>query len=102
ISKGLAERIVARFGESTLRVISEESARLQEVEGIGKQRARSIKAAWDEQATQRELFVFGQTYGLSPSFCLRVFKQFGSEAQRVLQAEPYRVAREVRGIGFKT
>lgn len=102
ISKGLAERIVGRFGEDTLRVISEESARLQEVEGIGKQRARSIKVAWDEQVTQRQLFVFGQTYGLSPSLCLRVFKQFGADAQRVLQSEPYRVAREVRGIGFKT
>src|SRR5690606_31890592 len=49
VSKGLAERIVKRFGNETLRIISEESARLQEVEGIGKQRARSIKLAWDEQ-----------------------------------------------------
>lgn len=102
VSKGLAERIVAKFGDDTLRVISEESARLQEVEGIGKQRARSIKSAWDEQTVQRELFIFGQTYGLSPALCLRVFKQFGSEAQTILQNQPYRAAREVQGIGFKT
>ena len=102
ISKGLAERIVAKFGESTLRVISEESARLQEVEGIGKQRVRSIKAAWDEQTVQRTLFIFGQTYGLSPALCLRVYKQFGAEATTVLQTQPYRAAREVHGIGFKT
>ena len=102
VSKGLAERIVKRFGNDTLRVISEESARLQEVAGIGKQRARSIKVAWDEQVVQRELFIFGQTYGLSPALCLRVFKQFGPEAIQILRAEPYRAAREVHGIGFKT
>ncbi|MDQ8205554.1 ATP-dependent RecD-like DNA helicase [Pelagicoccus sp. SDUM812003] len=102
VSKGLAERIVKRFGSDTLRVISEESARLQEVSGIGKQRARSIKEAWDEQVIQRELFIFGQTYGLTPSLCLRVFKQFGTEAVSVLQNEPYRAAREVHGVGFKT
>jgi len=102
ISAGLAERIVARFGAQTLRVISEESARLQEVAGIGRQRARSIKEAWDEQAIQRELLIFGQTYGLSPALCLRMLKRYGSEAERVLKEEPYRAAREVPGIGFKT
>lgn len=102
ISKGIAERIVNRFGDETLRIISEESARLQEVDGIGKQRARSIKQAWDEQVVQRELFIFGQTYGLSPALCLRVFKLFGPEATQVLKNEPYRAAREVNGIGFKT
>ncbi len=102
VSKGLAERIVERFGDDTLRVISEESAKLQEVSGIGKQRARSIKEAWDEQVVQRELFIFGQTYGLSPALCLRMYKQFGPEATQVLRNEPYRAAREVQGIGFKT
>ncbi|EDY80871.1 helicase, RecD/TraA family [Verrucomicrobiia bacterium DG1235] len=102
VSKGIAERIVKRFGDDTLRIISEESARLQEVSGIGKQRAHSIKEAWDEQVVQRELFIFGQTYGLSPALCLRMYKQFGPEATAVLRNEPYRAAREVQGIGFKT
>ncbi len=102
VSKGIAERIVKRFGDDTLRIISEESAKLQEVSGIGKQRASSIKEAWDEQVVQRELFIFGQTYGLSPALCLRMYKQFGPEATIVLRNEPYRAAREVQGIGFKT
>ncbi|MFC0534861.1 SF1B family DNA helicase RecD2 [Pelagicoccus mobilis] len=102
VSKGLAERIVQRFGDDTLRIISEDSAKLQEVSGIGKQRARSIKEAWDEQVVQRELFIFGQTYGLSPALCLRMYKQFGPEATNILRNEPYRAAREVQGIGFKT
>ncbi|MDQ8199470.1 ATP-dependent RecD-like DNA helicase [Pelagicoccus enzymogenes] len=102
VSKGLAERIVDRFGDDTLRIISEESAKLQEVSGIGKQRARSIKEAWDEQVVQRELFIFGQTYGLTPALCLRMYKQFGPEATQVLRNEPYRAAREVQGVGFKT
>ncbi|MCH6258017.1 ATP-dependent RecD-like DNA helicase [Puniceicoccaceae bacterium K14] len=102
ISKGIAERIVKRFGEDTLRIISEESARLQEVEGIGKQRAASIKVAWEEQSVQRELFIFGQTYGLSPALCLRVYKQFGTDSIRTLRSEPYKVARDVHGVGFKT
>ena len=102
ISKGLAERIVERFGEDTLHVISKDSAKLEEVSGIGRQRARSIKAAWEEQAVQRELFIFGQTYGLSPSLCLRMYKRFGTEATTILRQEPYRAAREVSGIGFKT
>lgn len=102
VSKGIAERIVQRFGEDTLRIISEDSARLQDVSGIGKQRARAIKDAWDEQAVQRELFIFGQTFGLSPALCLRVFKKFGAEATATLREHPYRAAREIPGIGFKT
>ncbi len=51
---------------------------------------------------QRELFIFGQTHGLTPSLCLRLYKQFGPEATAILQREPYRAAREVQGIGFKT
>lgn len=102
VSKGIADRIVTKFGEDTLRIISEESARLQEVGGIGKQRAASIKVAWEEQSVQRELFIFGQTYGLSPALCLRVYKQYSIESIHILRNQPYRVAREVHGVGFKT
>ncbi|MEM9161153.1 MAG: helix-hairpin-helix domain-containing protein, partial [Verrucomicrobiota bacterium] len=102
ISKGLAQRIVKQFGAQTLKIISEDSARLQEVEGIGKQRARSIKEAWDAQTAMRDVMVFLQTYGVTVSQCLRIVKQFGSEARRILETEPYRVARETHGIGFKT
>lgn len=102
VSKGLADRVVAAFGEDTLRVISEESARLQEVDGIGRQRARSIKEAWDAQVALREVMVFLQTYGVSVSQCLRLVKQYGERTRALLETDPYRVAREVSGIGFKT
>lgn len=102
IGKVYANKIVDQFGEDTLRVISEESALLRKVPGIGKGRATAIKVAWDEQSALREVMVFLQTYGVSVSQCLRIVKSYGSEARTVLQQEPYRVAREIDGIGFKT
>jgi exodeoxyribonuclease V alpha subunit len=83
-------------------VISEESGRLRDVPGIGKGRAAAIKATWDEQRALREIMVFLQTYGVSVSQCLRIVKRWGAEARTILQNEPYRVAREIDGIGFKT
>ncbi len=102
VSKGLANRIVKRFGESTLKVISEESARLQEVEGIGKQRARSIKEAWDEQSHIRDLSLFLAPYGVAPTQVLKIYKEFGFVAIDLIRENPYKLAREIRGIGFKT
>ncbi len=102
VSKGLADRIVKRFGESTLKVISEESARLQEVDGIGQQRARSIKEAWDEQSHIRDLSLFLAPYGVAPSQILKIYKEFGFVAVDLIKENPYKLAREIRGIGFKT
>jgi len=102
IGKVYANKIVDAFGKDTLKVISEESARLREVPGIGKGRAQSIKAAWEEQHAVREIMVFLQTYGVSSAQCVRLVKQYGNEARNVLKNEPYRVAREIDGIGFKT
>lgn len=102
IGKAYAKKIVDRFGTDTLRVISEESARLRDVPGIGPQRAARIKAAWDEQRALREVMIFLQTYGATVGQCLRLVKRYGNEAKAILQREPYRVAREIDGIGFKT
>lgn len=102
VSKGLADRIVKRFGESTLKVISEESAKLQEVDGIGKQRARSIKEAWDEQSHIRDLSLFLAPYSVAPSQILKIYKEFGFVAIDLIKENPYKLAREIRGIGFKT
>jgi len=102
VGKVYAEKIVEAFGTDTLRVLSEESARLRTVPGIGPKRAVAIKAAWDDQRAFRELYIFLQTYGVTPGQCLKVIKTFGSSAQRILSTEPYRVAKEIDGIGFKT
>lgn len=102
IGKTYAEKIVARFGEDTLKVISTQSGRLREVPGIGEQRARSIKKAWDEQSALREVMVFLQTYGVTTGQCLRIVKKYGALAPINLEADPYLVAREIDGIGFRT
>ncbi len=102
IGKVYALKIVDAFGTDTFRVLSEESGRLRDVPGIGQKRATAIKQAWDSKRTERELYIFLQTYGVTPSQCLKLVKQFGTDAKRILTTEPYRAAREVEGIGFKT
>ncbi len=75
---------------------------MKNVPGIGPQRAAAIKQAWDEQRALREVLVFLQTYGATVGQCLRLVKKYGNEAKAILQREPYRAAREIPGIGFKT
>ena len=102
IGKTYANKIVDHFGADTLRVISEESGRLKEIEGIGKLRAKSIKEAWEEQKAVREVMMFLQTYGVTDALCLRLVRKYGNSAKTILETEPYRIIREVKGIGFKT
>ncbi len=102
VGKVYANKIVDAFGTDTFRVLSEESARLRDVPGIGKVRASAIKKAWDEQRSFRELYIFLQTYGVTPGQCVKLINKYGGEARQILQREPYRVAREIDGIGFKT
>ncbi len=102
IGKVYANKIVDVFGTDTFRILSEESARLREVEGIGQKRAAAIKRAWDEKRTERELYIFLQTYGVTPTQCVKLVKQYGAQAKAILTTQPYRVAREIDGIGFKT
>ncbi len=102
IGKVYANKIVDAFGTDTFRVLSEESGKLRKVEGIGKVRAASIKTAWDEQKVLREVHIFLQTYGVTTAQCVRIVKKWDTQAQRIIQAEPYKLAREIDGIGFKT
>ena len=91
-----------KFGADTLKVISEDSARLKEVEGIGKKRIKSIREAWEEQKAVREVMMFLQTYGVTDALCLRLVRKYGNSAKTILESDPYRIIREVKGIGFKT
>ena len=102
IGKVYANKIVDAFGTDTFRVLSEESGKLRDVPGIGKKRVTAIKAAWDAKRTERELYIFLQTYGVTPGQCVKIAKHFGPAAKSILTTEPYRVAREIDGIGFKT
>lgn len=102
IGKTYAARIVEHFGADTLRIISEESGRLREIPGIGAQRARAIKASWDEQRALREILIFLQTYGVTTSQCLRIVKAYGIDAKKTLLENPYRLATDIDGIAFPT
>ncbi len=102
IGKVYANKIVDAFGTDTFRVLSEESGKLRKVEGIGKVRAASIKSAWEEQKTLREVHIFLQTYGVTTAQCVRIVKKFGAESEQLVRREPYLLAREIDGIGFKT
>ena len=97
-----AGRIVDAFGDATFEVIDTTPERLREVPGIGPVRAQRIAAAWDEQRHIREVMAALQSYGISTSLAVRIYKRFGDGSGRVIQQEPYRLAREVWGIGFKT
>lgn len=102
VGKGYANKIVDFFKTDTLRIISEESARLREVPGIGQQRAKAIKKAWDEQHALRDVFMFLKTYGISTGQCIRLVKRYGALAIQILKTNPYTLAHDLDGIGFKT
>ncbi len=97
-----ARRIVRKFGLDTLRIIEEEPDRLLEVLGVGPKRVAMIKAAWEEQRDIKDVMVFLQSHGVSTGLAVKIYKQYGKEAIHVLQTDPYRLAREVYGIGFLT
>jgi exodeoxyribonuclease V alpha subunit len=93
---------VARYAVDTLRVIEEEPARLSEVPGLGPKRTALITRAWEEQKAIKEVMLFLQCVGVSTSLAVRIYKTYRDRAIAVVQHEPYRLAAEVWGIGFKT
>ncbi|MBN1582479.1 MAG: ATP-dependent RecD-like DNA helicase [Anaerolineae bacterium] len=98
----MAERIVNVFDQDTLEVIEHEPQRLLDVPGIGRKRVAQIQAAWEEQKQIREVMIYLQSYGVRSSWAVKIYKVFGSAAVQVVQDDPYRLAREIHGIGFKT
>lgn len=98
----LASRLVKKFGEDTLKIIDRESARLEAVEGIGKKRREQIKASWNEQKAVREIMVFLHTYGVSTSQAMRIYRAYGDQAIAMVRQNPYRLAADIWGIGFKS
>jgi len=97
-----AHRIVRKFGLDTLEVIENEPARLREVLGVGRKRIDLITRAWAEQQKIKEVMLFLQSHNVSTSLAVRIYKQYGDEAIDIVQSDPYRLAREVYGIGFIT
>lgn len=97
-----AKKLVEKFGEQIFDIIENYSARLQEVEGIGPGRRKTIKDAWAQQRVIREIMVFLHSHGVSTSRAVRIYKTYGDEAIAKVQANPYLLARDISGIGFQT
>ena len=95
-----AERIVEHFGTETLRILDNYSERLREVPGIGKKRIEEIRTAWREHAEQRDVLVFLQGLEIGSALCARLLNQYGPGAAETVRRSPYRLAAEVRGVGF--
>ncbi len=98
----MAERIVRKFGAKTLDVIESNPERLREVLGIGARRVQQVAAAWEEQKAIKEVMILLQSHGVTTRLAVKIFKQYGDAAVDVLESEPYRLARDIWGIGFKT
>ena len=97
-----AKKLVRTFAEKVFDVIETTPDRLREVDGIGPVRAASILAAWAEQKAVREIMIFLHGHGVSTARAVRIFKTYGSDAIQVMTENPYRLARDIRGVGFKT
>ena len=102
IGPKFAQRIVRAFGKDTLDVIEEEPERLLEVEGIGKVRVERIRKSWDEQKEIRNIMLFLQSHNVSTSHATKIYKTYGNESISVVEENPYRLADDIWGIGFKT
>ncbi len=97
-----AKRIVEVFGERTLDVIDQSPTFLSDVKGIGPQRLERIRRSWQEQRGVREIMVFLQSYGVGTARAVRIYKQYGENAIELVKSNPYRLATDIWGVGFKT
>ena len=102
VGKVLAKRIVETFGEETLYVLSHQSARLVEVPKLGKAKIEQIRKSWHANETMRENMIFGQTYGISIAKMTKIVKRYGPDAIAIVKADPYKLCRDIWGIGFAT
>lgn len=98
----MAKRIVAKFGLETLDIIEDNTEKLLEVKGIGSIRVERIAKAWQEQKEIREVMIFLQGEGVSSTYAVKIYKAYGDKAISVVKENPYRLALDISGIGFKT
>jgi len=102
IGPKLAERIVDQFGKDSLEIIENQSERLLEVPDIGRKRTKMIREAWEEQKQIKEVMLFLHGHQISTTLAVKIYKQYGDETLHILQSDPYRLAEDIFGIGFKT
>ena len=102
IGPGFAKRIVAAFGDQTLKVLDEDCARLREVPGLGEGRCKEIQNKWAEQRALSSLGILLQTHGVGMHLVRKIIAKYGERASEIVQTAPYRLAMDVRGVGFRT
>lgn len=98
----LADRIVDKFGEDTFRIIEEEPERLAEIRGITTRKAMDISTQLEEKKDMRDVMIFLQGYGISPTLSTKIFNNYGTRVYDIIKTNPYQLADDVTGIGFKT
>ena len=97
-----AKRIVMQFGTETLEIIETDVRRLLEVEGIGKKRVDRIAESWEQQKEIKNVMLFLQEHGVNTSYAARIYKQYGNESITIVKENPFRLADDIWGIGFRT
>ncbi|MBN9648930.1 ATP-dependent RecD-like DNA helicase [Terrisporobacter glycolicus] len=101
IGEKMAKRIVDKFGVDTLNIIQNTPERLTEVEGIGMKKVKQIQESYEENRELRNIIIQLSPYGITPNYCLRIYKKYKDKSLEVINKNPYRLAEEVRGIGFR-
>ena len=102
LGAALAGRIVRRFKEDTFRIIEEEPERLAEVKGISERKAREIAEQVEGKKDVRKAMIYLQKYGISTTLAAKIYKQYGQKVYHILEENPYQLADDVQGVGFKT
>ena len=102
VGAALAGRIVKKFREDTFRIIEEEPERLAEVKGISERKAREIAVQAEEKEDLRRAMIYLQKYGISTTLAAKIYQQYGRNVYRIIEENPYRLADDVAGVGFKT
>ena len=97
-----AKKIVQRFGVDTFVVIEDNIELLVEIEGIGKKRIQMIAESWEKQKEVKNIMLFLQEHQVSTSYAAKIYKQYGNDSIAVMKENPYRLADDIWGIGFKT
>src|SRR5699024_5460933 len=101
VGAALAARIVRHFGKETFRIIEEEPERLAEIKGISDRKAREVAEQVDEKRDMRKAMIFLQQYGISSTLGVKIYRQYGGDIYSVIQENPYRLADDISGVGFR-
>ncbi len=101
IGPAMAARIVAHFGEDTLDVFDDDPEKLSGIDGIGEKRIKQIIESWNKHKNLRKVMILLQSYGISSTYAMKIYNTYGNNAENIIKINPYRLAEDIFGIGFK-